>query len=262
MLSLYVAAWRDTADRVIDLFADLTDDQLALPTDCPGWTVRDLLAHLAALEADLAAAVQVGVVRLGQVPPSYTQRGIEEWTGRSADELLTELRESVATRAERLEADPPTDPQARAPTGPIGLDWTWDTLLRNRVIDLWVHEQDVRRAVDRPGAMGTAGAQVTTHTFAAAVPYVVGKRVGAPVGTSVVVDVTGPVPTTVAVRVDESGRARRVDAVDDASVRLTLDTEAFTVLGAGRRSVGDVEVAVDGDEALGRRVLKQLAVTP
>lgn len=264
LLSTYVAAWRDAADRVLELFADLGYDDLAVLTDCPGWTVRDVVAHLAAIESDLAGAgaVDVDAVSPGEVVSAYTQRGISDRAGRSRDELLTELREAVAIRAERLESDPPADPLVRADTGPLRLDWTWETLLRNRVIDVWVHEQDVRRAVGRPGAMDAPAAHVTTHTFAAAVPYVVGKKVGAAPGSTIVVEITGPVATTVGVRMNQSGRAERVDPADDPDVRLTLDTEAFTVLGAGRRPVDDVSVQICGDAELGRRVLEQLAVTP
>lgn len=264
-LPAYVAAWRDTADRVIDLFGGLSPGELATLTDCPGWTVRDVLAHLTAIESDLAgggSTVDATEVSPGVMVSSYTARGVAERAGRSHQELLTELRTMVARRAERLDAQLPVDPQARADTGPSGLDWSWDTLLRNRAVDMWVHEQDVRRAIDRPGAMDSAGARITAATFAAALPYVVGKKVGAPAGSRVVVDVTGPVPDTVAVTVDESGRARRVDAVDDPDVRLRLDTETFTVLAAGRRPVDSVEVRVEGDQALGRAVLEQLVLTP
>ncbi len=271
-LATYVAAWRDTADRVIDLFAALSIAEQTAPTDCPGWRVRDVLAHLAAIESDLAGAdaeADVGSaapVDPGRaMAPSYTERGVTARADRSYDELLDELRTMVTRRAERLDAEPPTDLQDRAYTGPSGLDWTWETLLRNRAVDMWVHEQDVRRAVGRPGAMDSLGARLVTHTFAAALPYVVGKKVGAPAGTRAVVDVTGPVHTTVVVSVDDSGRAHRLDPADldtgDVDVRLVLDTEAFTLLAAGRRPVDTIDVRIEGDHRLSRAVLEQLVLT-
>ena len=56
---------------------------------------------------------------------------------------------------------PTRRPTRRASPTPIfgGVPWNWRTLLRNRPLDVWMHEQDVRRAVGRPGGMDTvAGA--------------------------------------------------------------------------------------------------------
>jgi uncharacterized protein (TIGR03083 family) len=260
-LETYVAAWRDTAERVLALAEQLSGSDLRTPTDCPGWTVHDVLAHLAAIESELAAAgPPSGGHSTGEMVASLTEAGVAQRAGRSHDELLQELRTVVATRAEQLR-DLPADPQAPASTGSTGLRWSWDRLLRNRVVDLWVHEQDIRRAVGRPGAMDTPGAHVTTHTFAAALPYVVGKKAAASPGTTVLVDITGPVATSVGVRVDESGRASPA-AVDSADVLLVMDTETFTVLAAGRHPPADVDVQVVGDQELGSRVLRELAVTP
>jgi hypothetical protein len=41
-----------------------------------------------------------------------------------------------------------------------------------------------------------------------------------------------------------------------------MATETFTVLAAGRRRPADVVVHIEGDRALGGRVLTELAVTP
>ena len=260
-LATYVTAWRDGVDRVMDLLADLSPEELSKQTDCPEWSVLDVLAHLAAIESDLAQAEPVAAGgSTGEMTSALTERGVRDRAGRSREELLHELRTAVSARAAQL-SDLPADPQHLASTGSMGLSWTWERLLRNRVVDVWVHEQDIRRAVGRPGGMQAPGAHVSTHTFAAALPYVVGKKVGAVPGTTVALEVTGPAAATVAVRVDESGRARLTDlaAVD---VRLVLDTETFTLLAAGRRRADDVDVRVEGDADLGRRVLDQLAVTP
>lgn len=260
MLATYLAAWRDTADRVLDLATGLSTSDLATRTDCPAWTVHDVLAHLAAVESDLAVAgAEVAGHYTGEMVAALTQPGVTARADRSRDELLLELRTAIAARDEQLRELP--DPQARARTGAIGLKWTWDRLLRNRVIDLWVHEQDIRRAVGRPGAMDASGARISTYTFAAALPYVVGKKVGADPGTTVRLDIDGSVTMSMGVRVDDSGRAEPTEACS-ADVRLVMDTETFTLLAAGRRSPEEVEARVEGDRELGDRVLQELAVTP
>lgn len=261
MLATYVAAWRDTADRVLGLAADLSEGDLATRTDCPAWTVHDVLAHLAAIESDLAAAGGGGAVgdSTGEMVAPLTQPGVTARAGRSRDELLQELRTAVAARVEQLRELP--EPQSRASTGAVGLNWSWDRLLRNRAIDLWVHEQDIRRAVGRPGAMDVPGAHVSTQTFAAALPYVVGKKAAAAPGTTVCLEITGPVAVSLCVRVNDTGRAEPT-RTGSADVRLGMNTETFTLLAAGRRRPADLEVLIDGDRDLGDRVLRELAVTP
>ena len=68
----------------------------------------------------------------------------------SLAEVTAELRAAITVRSEQL-TDLPDDPDQPAPVTPGGIDWTWDVLLRNRCVDMWVHEQDIRRALGRPG---------------------------------------------------------------------------------------------------------------
>jgi uncharacterized protein (TIGR03083 family) len=263
LLATYVAAWKDCARDVEQLLRGLDDEDWSRETDCPGWTVRDIAAHLAALEAELAGAPgphldQVSAAT-ANVSGAYTQAGIEERRERSNEEVVEEFADAVRRRTAELDADPPTDPQAVPPRNPGGIGWDWQTLLRNRVIDLWVHEQDIRRAVDRPGDLDTPAAQVTTQTFVAALPFVIAKRAEAPPGTSVVVGVDG---SESAFEVAADGRCRRVDASPgEPTVRLDLDAETLAMLGAGRRDPLTVEVAVQGDRELAERILHGLAVT-
>src|SRR3989442_438941 len=60
-------------------------------------------------------------------------------------------------------------------------------LLGFRIFDSWVHEQDMRRAVDRPGDLDSPAAAHSLGMMVGVLPYVVGKKVGAPDGSTVVV---------------------------------------------------------------------------
>ena len=75
------------------------------------------------------------------------------------DELINEIRESATKRRTFLLTDPPDDAGELPPKTPGDIPWTWETLLRNRPLDVWMHEQDVRRAVGRPGGLDTAPAR-------------------------------------------------------------------------------------------------------
>ena len=260
-LEPYIQAWHGSARDVIDLLPSLPDDDWSKPTDLPGWSVHDVAAHLAHLEAVLAGHDTTPAPSRGngQTPSQdYTQAGVDVRADRSPHELVDELQKAVEARVELL-SDPP-DPSAKPDTTPAGVDWTWETLLRNRTIDLWCHEQDIRRAVDRPGSLGTAGAQVTAHTFAAGMPFVLGKRVAPPVGTSVVWRITGEVPMEIGAIIGDDGRAAS-QVVEEPNATLTMTNEAFTVLGAGRRTPDQVDVEIHGDEQLGQAVLDTMGLT-
>jgi hypothetical protein len=87
--------------------------------------------------------------------------------------------------------------------------------------------------------------------------FVVGKRAGAPQGSSVTFALTGPAGRDVHVVVD--GRAAVVPRLDGpATATLRTDVLTFTRL-AGGRSTDTGGVTVDGDADLAGRVLANLA---
>jgi uncharacterized protein (TIGR03083 family) len=258
-LEPFVEAWRGTTRDVLDLLPTLSDDDWARPTDCPGWSVHDVVAHLAHLESVLAGLEEDDWPRGDAVPPSsYTQAGVDARRDHSPAELADELERAVGIRSDALTELP--DPDGKPPKTPGDAPWSWQTLLSNRSIDCWVHEQDVRRAVGRPGSLDSGGAQVTTRSFAAGMPFVLGKRVKPPAGTSVVWTLTGGVPLEVGAVMGDDGRASG-DVAAHPTTRLVLTSEAFTVLGAGRRGPEAVDVRIEGDEELGREVLRGMALT-
>jgi uncharacterized protein (TIGR03083 family) len=246
---------------IIALARELDDDDWARPTDCDEWTVKDIVAHLAHLETELCNTEQNSSERGGgtDLVSAYTGAGVESRRDRTPAELVAEFAAAVELRASRL-ADLPADPSALAPVTPGGVAWSWDELLRNRSIDVWVHEQDIRRATGRPGGLDSTGAQVAVMTFSFALPYVVGKRVKPPAMSTVQWIVTGETPLELAVRVGEDGRASAIEGLDEPSVTLTMSTETFTVLTAGRRDPHEVDVTIVGDHDLGRATLSAMSI--
>lgn len=267
-LSSYVDAWAASVDETVALLRSLADEDWDRPTDLAGWDVRAVAAHLAHLESELAGNEQdpVEVPELEHITSPmgyYTEAGPivrREWP---TAQIVDELESAAATRLKELRDSPPAD-GAGAPTRtPGGIGWDWNTLLSNRVVDVWMHQQDVRRAVGRPGGMDSPGAEHTVSVFARAFGYTVGKRVSPAPGTSVALDVTGRRPVHLAVHVDPSGRAvPSATTAETADVTLTMDLETYVVLAGGRRAPADVDVKVHGDEELGRRILAAMPVTP
>lgn len=265
-LAELVETWREAIAEFVALARDIPEDQWELPTDLDGWSVKDNVAHTAHLEAVLAGAPEetVAVEEAGHVrglTGLYTEQGVIARRGRDMATLADEIERAAATRYAALQADPPSDGASAPPRTPGGVSWSTERLLSNRPLDVWMHEQDIRRAIGRPGGFDTAAARHTIAVFGVALPLVVGKRVAPPTGTSVRVDVPEAEQSwTVVVGAD--GRAGFVDVVDAPTAWITLGAEDFIVLAGGRRSVGTTDPKIEGDAALAEAVLAALAVTP
>lgn len=141
----------------------LTDEQWRLPTDCRGWGVGDLVAHAAALESELAGVEPLRVTIDKAAPhiksPAgvYTERGVVARRGRAPADVVAEFDDAVSRRTAILEAEALDDPEGTPTVTPGGIGWSWATLMRNRPLDIWVHEQDIRRAIGQPGASTPRG---------------------------------------------------------------------------------------------------------
>ena len=268
----HIAVWEASCADVVALLRSLDPADWDRPTELPGWDVRAVAAHLAHLEGELAGRPQQQV----EVPEAphvkgfmgqYTESGTIARRDWPTDRIVDELEEVVAERREALAAHPPEDPSALGPSFAALAGWSWDTLLHNRPFDVWMHEQDVRRAVGRPGGLDTPGAKHAGDVIARSMGLVVGKRAGAQPGQSVVLELTDvahpDLPGTIAVVVGDDGRARlTADVPAEPTTTLRLAWVDWIRLGGGRATADEVDVQVSGDEDLGRRVLAGMAVTP
>ena len=249
------AAWAESLDAVIALADDFADADWQAPTECPEWTVKDVYAHLVGGEIWMSQGhpkPETGLARIADEPVA-ARRGV------SGPSLLAELRDVLALRQSQLRENPP-DPDAPTFTAylqPV----TVGVLLRMRAFDAWVHEQDIRRAVGRPGNLASGGAEVARDIFLLGLGRVVAKAAGAPPGSSVTFTVSGDLPFERSISVDENRRGVAT-TVTDPTVLIATDWEAFSRLAAGRIPVADAAVHVTGDRDLADRILAHLAVTP
>jgi uncharacterized protein (TIGR03083 family) len=265
-LAELVETWRQAIAEFVALARSIPEEEWRTPTDLAGWDVKDNVAHTAHLEAVLAGAPEEdGPVEdaphIRDLGGAYTEQGVLARRDRDMAELADEIEKSAATRHAALLADPPVDGSAPPPKTPGDVRWSTERLLSNRPLDVWMHEQDIRRAIGRPGGFDSPAARHTIESFGTALPMVVGKRVAPPVGTTVQVDVpdTGRSWTVV---IGEDGRAAFTDPIESPTTRIELDAADFIVLAGGRRRLDETDVTVEGDVELGRAVLANLAVTP
>jgi uncharacterized protein (TIGR03083 family) len=257
-------ALTEAFESLLALAADLSADEWARPTALPGWDVKANVVHVLGTEAMLLGEptpeVDVDVAALPHVRNdigAFNEAWIVAMADTPTSEVLEGLRDRTDRRLAALRAMPQEEWDAETFT-PAGPD-SYGRFMRIRVMDTWMHEQDVREAVGRPGHDGGPAVELVLDELQGALGYVVGKKAGAPDGSRVTLVLTGPAGRTMHVAVD--GRAAVVPTLDGpATTTITLPALAFTRL-AGGRTTDASAATVEGDQDLGAAVLANLAFT-
>ncbi|MBO2448023.1 maleylpyruvate isomerase family mycothiol-dependent enzyme [Actinomadura barringtoniae] len=264
-MSANVAAFEQTLRSTIELCESFGTAEWDLATECPGWSVKDVVSHLVSVEAALLGDPAPDHVLPDGLPyvrndfGRMLEVGVDARRGRPGEEVLAELRDVLERRMARL---PEIDPEGLT-TAPTGRQVPYSMFMVFRAFDCWVHEQDVRRAVGRPGNLDAPAAACALTILRPGLPVVVAKRAGAKPGQSVEFRVGREQPFTAFVKVGDDGRGRLADEVEGTpTVSLRMDWEAYTRLAAGRCEPQAFDVEVEGDADLGSRVLSNMSVTP
>ena len=122
-----------------------------------------------------------------------------------------------------------------------------------------MHLHDIRDALDQPADNpGGPAARLALDEMAASMGFVVGKLGGAPDGSRVAIELTGPLARTIKVAVD--GRGQVVEDFGGAgpTVTIALDGLLFSRLAGGRKVVDHDAISYGGDETVGRRIVEHL----
>lgn len=261
-----VDALRSVWESVGELAASLEERQWAAPSPLPGWDVRANIAHIVGTEEFLLGQSPTVEIDADAVAHVHNPIGAmnESWVATHArdtpGELLDRFRAVTAARLEILGAMP-AEEWNRVGFTPAGED-VYGRFMQIRVFDCWMHEQDIRAALRYPGHESGPAVEVSLDEMAVAMGFVVGKRAGAPDGSSVTFDLTGGTSRRIHVRVD--GRAAVVPALaEPATTTLTMPVISFSRFAGGRADAVDHadRVTISGDPELGERVLAGLAYT-
>ena len=253
-------------DEIDMLLADLSEEQWQAQTPLPGWTVRDVTAHLIGTESMLQGAAtpdpDIDVSTLKHVRNNagvLNERWVRKLRGVSPTELLDRFRATTANRRDTLSgmSDDEWNQITATPAGPD----TYGRFMRVRTFDCWMHEHDIRDALDRPAGNPAGDAsRLALDEMAASMGFVVGKLGGAPEGSRVAIELTGPLTRTINVAVE--GRGQVVDDFggQEPTATIMLDGLLFTRLAGGRTTVAQHPDAIrySGDEAVGKRVVEHL----
>ena len=264
-----VAALGEVWASLGDLLGELSDDEWLLPSPLPGWSVQDNVAHIVGTEAMLAGEPGPNVeidrdanAHVRNDIGAFNEQWVESMRPMPPNEVLSRFRELTGARLATLEAMSDDEWNAESFT-PAGKD-TSGRFMQIRVFDCWLHEQDIRDAVGRPGHETGLAVEVVLDEMATALGYVVGKKAGAAPGESVTFALTDGGVVVRELHVEVGERAAVVPALSGPpTVVLTRPVGVMTRRCAGRVGAGDLldQVTIDGDLALASRILENQSYT-
>lgn len=267
-LQYLVDAWEQSVRSLNDVCAGLTEGQWNRATECPGWSIRDVVSHVIGVELELLGDPRpihnlpsdLAHVRPGDEFSRYCEIPVDVRRCHTAAEMTGELQYVILRRLRMLrDSDSAPETEVR---GTMGRSMPYRHLLRLRAFDVWAHEQDVRRAIGRPGNLDSPAARISRDYLLAHLPRVVaeGARIGA--GHAAVFDVHGPLEFMRTVVVGPQGRATIGEQVALAPlVTLSADWETFARLMCGRVRPGAADLKIEGDRRAADLVLARIAVT-
>lgn len=260
----------DTIDTLESVFVSMTEmaqqfteEQWKTPTLLPGWTVQDNYSHLIAIEKMLQGLppTQHKSPEFDYIRNAFGAKNENEVDSRrhlTGQEVFTEWNDIIATRMTTLRnADEAYFAQeTMTPTGP----GTVADFLHVRVLDCWMHEQDVRVALNIPGHQTGPAPELTIDRLIRTIPIVVGKRAGTPEGSTVVIQLTGPVTRNINTTVVD-GRAQ-MGVMGTVATTISMDSNTFVQLAGGRVNYADVvaNITIDGDATLGEKIVNQFSM--
>lgn len=266
-LATYVTALQQTWDGMLSACTNLLPAQWDLPTDLPGWSVKDNVSHIAGLEQILLGNPQPADHPLPDDLPHvrndagrFMEVAVDIRRPVPGAEVLAEFRDVTRQRLAALRALPESalEEETQGFFGP----WKLRHMLGIRTFDCWTHEQDVRRALGHPGGLSSVAADISRRRLLLGLTRLA-EDVPAAAGRTVVVTTTGALPSVSTLRLGED-RSSADGAVDSPDVAFTLDFETFLRLGAGRVAYDAVAPSVEiaGDVELGAELARNFAVTP
>jgi uncharacterized protein (TIGR03083 family) len=232
----------DTTWSAIDrLLRPLPEESYDAPTPCPGWSVKDVLSHLVGFEKMLHGEP---VPVFEGTWPAYVHNPIGEFNeafvqtnrDRPGLEVLDEFRVQCTRSIKALRAldDVGWDKVGWSPEG----ERPYHRFQETRVVDSWIHLQDIRDALLQPEDDHGPGEEIVVNRFESALPYVVGKRMKSPDGTLIRFNLSGRLARSVLIGVVDGRAVALHDSAETPTLEITTPVALFWRRAAGRISAG------------------------
>ncbi|MDQ1402672.1 MAG: hypothetical protein QOG03_988 [Actinomycetota bacterium] len=248
-LPMLIDALEHTWESTAALAESLDTDEWSNTTGCPGWTVFDNVAHIVGLERALMGdpepdvTIPDGLPHIKNDVGRYMETHIEARRGTPPSELVAELRAMAKERIDYLRSLPDSMFDEEVP-GPMGFPVKLGAFLNTRLFDSWAHEQDIRRAVGRPGNLRSPEARLTLERTAKGLARKLAEA--------------RPVRIAVTGEQDLTFEVGGGEPVAD----ITVPFDVYIPLVCGRDDADLSQVKIDGDEAAAQAVIAALGITP
>lgn len=266
---IVVDLFPEVLNELLKLLASLSAEDWQKPTVCPGWSVKDVALHLLGVEVGNLSRRRDGHT----LDASITSWGelmtfINDWNQgwiqaarRISPQLLIDLLEFTGVQLcdyFRL-LDPYALGDAVSWVGPEPAP-VWLDLAREYT-ERWHHQQHIRDAVDKPGLKQPRYFAPVLAAFVWALPRAFRSTVAAE-NTSVTLTIAGESGGRWSV-LREGGEWRLyAGAPDQPDAEVTIDEDfAWRLFTRGlSQSLAREQMAVNGDRALGLRVLQMVSI--
>jgi uncharacterized protein (TIGR03083 family) len=270
---LTVELFPELHTHLMSLLTELSDEEWGRPTVCAPWSVKDLAAHLLGGDIGRLSAQRD---KFSSPPPS---KDLSDYN--TLVNYINQLNHEWVTAAQRLSpkilidllnlAGPQLcqffqtlDPHE---TAPISVAWAgeerpanWFDMAREYT-EKWLHQQQIRDAVGRPGLTGRRYLYLVLDTFMRAMPYAY-RQIEAAAGVSVAVSITGDAGGEWSlVREQEEWRLfYGLSAGAAAQVTLSQDT-AWRLFTKGlSQEQARQRVQIEGKEVYGSGIISMVSI--
>ena len=258
---------------LLDLFAELTEEDWQKPTVCPGWTVRDIGLHL--LGDDIG---YLSGERDHFSNPFFASRDMQRWE--SLVQNINEANELWVRATQRI--SPPMLCTLLELTGKQFYEYisSLDMMAMNGEVswagpgaapvwldtareytERWLHQQQIRDAVNRPGMKERRFFHPVLDTFMWALPHTY-RDVAVTQTTVIKLVITGEAGDAWYI-VGETHGWTLYKAVDlQPTSTVTMDQETcWRLFTKGiDKEQARANVRIEGDEALGEKVLETVSI--
>jgi uncharacterized protein (TIGR03083 family) len=216
---------------LVELLRDLSGSEWERATICPGWSVKDIAAHVLGDDLGRLARTRDGYQgvgpRDGERLAPFLDRINQEWVVAARRLSPATLLELLAFTGPRIEAlwrsqdlDRLGEPVSWAGSepAPVWLDAARD------FTEYWTHQQQIRDATGRQGPARPELLSVVLDTFMRALPHTL-RHAGAPDGSQVEMTVAGEAGGSWTVTRERGGWSLRRGPAVAATAAITLDAD-------------------------------------
>lgn len=265
-----IDAYGDELAVLNELAESLDESEWALPTELPGWSVHDNFAHVADLERHMIGESTDHEPDWSTLPfitspvQQFIERGVDLRRTWTRDQVIEDMR--AAGGAHMTALHDPTITDDTEMMGLMGRPMLAKRILRVRIFDLWAHEQDIRRATNRPGNLYGPAAFVARDRICDNLASALEDEGVLPPNSSLRIHVHDEqMDSTLTIATDSASQLATPDVeIDDPTVTMVMDWPMFVRVTCGRidPETALTHIDVHGNDSLAVPLLATLIVTP